>query len=906
MNAEPWVLDAASATRAQPLVRIVPGRQDLSIWSKTLFADSPDSLIREFLARVFSVEEVNEVEIQRRDAFGRLRYKRSADKAGIWRKLGRALHGADTAHSSVGHTIAAASSVPLGIDALYLPEHSIGPIRIYRVGSSLSSWRIRRRQGNGAICLAHPVLFNRKDIAYRLEEELAAILGVEAYRTNILTASVSIRFDPHTIDLDLLVRQLEKSWPRLLNGLEGPPSSKRLVASGGLLALSYTGQYLVPAVKPIAVLGVALYGAPNVINATKQIAHFRIGLPALYSAGLVFMLIGGMPFASSVMAVLMQVWKHLGYGTAKRAQRRLFAIHRRRAAKARLLHGDGLEISVDVDSLAAGDRILVREGEVIPVDGIVTAGFAAVDEEFLSGAVGAIDKIPGDPVYAASIIRGGSLIVRVEKIGENTAAGSIGARLPHTQIDFLPSSADAQRIANRNATPALAAAAINLAVTGLMRPSQALIRPDYLTAPQMTAQLGALHNLADGLSRGIYFRDPAALDRLAATDTYVFDDDCDLERRQIEVAAVIAVAGLSEDVILGYTAAAFPVTQNERTIALFAEAGRRDAPIPAVSERTRHAGVVRYLDGHAHLIEIAAPAYIEARDLPVPREVKDRLAAFAEALDDHDKYGREGDEGTRRDFAHQEPLRPAFVLRDGVILGVVILRRQGKLEARDVITALKAHNKRTRFIHISSRPQEEAQERAERVGISTVFGNLDHAGKIRTLERLGHRIVWVGDGAAPGSLSLIKISAVSISVGGLATIASDAADITLLQPGLAGLVPLRSIGRAHRSRIEADYRMVYAANLIGAAGGFAAGFGSLESGLVSHAATGIIFIRHWKRLHDLVSRLEKRRTTLLSSIHMESDQPIAQISGDIKGEERLIDYRDLNAIVEPDSSGEGI
>ena len=99
------------------------------------------------------------------------------------------------------------------------------------------------------------------------------------------------------------------------------------------------------------------------------------------------------------------------------SQRRLFATHRQRSTWARVVRGDGREHEVDIDVLKVGDVIAVREGEIIPADGVVTEGLAAVDEEALCGVVGAVDKSPGDAVYAASFVRDGRLMVRVEKLG---------------------------------------------------------------------------------------------------------------------------------------------------------------------------------------------------------------------------------------------------------------------------------------------------------------------------------------------------------------------------------------------------------------------------------------------------------------------------------------------------------
>ncbi|MGD0116618.1 MAG: ATPase [Candidatus Binatus sp.] len=870
-------------------MRIAPRADGVSIWSSDLFGEPAGSHLREFLSRVFSVSEVATVEIRRAESFGRVRYDSSANPPEVWLKLSRALGQFGASHPSPEADDAVLK--PLGVESLYLDGPPELPIRVGRVGSSLSTWRLRY-QSDHRIRLTHPILLNRKDVAYRLEEELTAILGVEEFRTSTLTSSVAVRFNPALLNPERLIRQLEKSWPRLLEGLEGPPSAARLVAASGLLGLAFTGQYLVPRLKPLALLGVAAYGAANVKNAAKQLAQWEVGLPTLYSVGLAFTLLSGMPFSSSVMAVFMQFWPRLAYQTMTRSQRRLFAVHRQRATWARLVR-DGEEIEVDLDALTAGDVIEVGEGETIPVDGVVTEGLAAVDEEALSGRAGAADKTPGDAVYASTFVRHGRLKVRVEKIGSDTVAGYIGSLLPHSKIDNLLSSAEAERIANRNARRALALAGANLVLRRRLRSSQAVVRPDYVTAPRLGAQLGALHDLADGLRRGIFFRDPTALDRLPATDVYVFDETAALERMQLEVADIFPARDVSVEAVLGYATAAFPAGQNERARALQTRSVELRAPIPAIFQRSRYAGAIRYLDSGNRLIEIAAPAYLAAVGVKVPAQLAETVAASPYAHNPR----RAG--GGNKFVAHEEPfLRPLWVLRDGEVLGAVTFRREGAPEGIKIIADLQARNRRARFVYLSSQAQAAAAAVAGRFGFSSAFGGLDADDKARAITRLGNRTIWIGDGASPEAIPSIEASTVSVSVAGVATAPRDAADIVLLQPGLDNLVPLRSIGRDHRTRIQADYRTVYTANLLSVAGGLFAGFGSLEAGLTSNAGTAYVYLRHRRHLRDLISQVETKRAILKSPAREESEHTADALHAGLDAAEEFVAYREIDRSAE--------
>ncbi len=399
---EPRVLDLAvvekeegSPPAVSARVRIAPERGGVAIWSQPLFNDPASHNLRLFLSRVFSLQEISAAEIDRRAGVGRLKYETSNDAPSIWRKLKQVLI-QRTAVDLDDEVRSEYGAAPLGVDRLYLDTPATLPIRIGRIGSHLSTWRLRY-QTDDRVRLTHPILRNRKDVAYRLEEELTEILGVRSFRTNIMAASVVVRFNPRRINVYRLLRHLERAVPHLVDGLEGPPPSTRFFASSTLITTAFAAQFFVPTLIPFTLAGVAIYGFPNVISAAKLLARGKIGLPVLYTGTLTFTLLSGMPFSAAMMALLMQLWPRLAYQTMTKSQRRLFATHRQRPSWARLVHAEGLEFEVDIERLKVGDTIAVHEGEIVPVDGVILGGLAAVDQEALTGRAGALDKAPGRP-----------------------------------------------------------------------------------------------------------------------------------------------------------------------------------------------------------------------------------------------------------------------------------------------------------------------------------------------------------------------------------------------------------------------------------------------------------------------------------------------------------------------------
>jgi len=832
--------------------RIALGADTVSIWSSEIFGGDEPSRVRDFLARAFAVDEVEDVELRRSKGFGRVRYRALANPARVWQKLSRALRSGDDA--AVSNTSAAAVS-PVDADQLYLDGPGSRSIRVSRIGGVLSTWRVRQ-QGANTLRLSHPVLRNRRDIIFRLEEELASLLGVEAYRASALTAAVSIRFDASTTTAPRLVRELERAWPRLLDGLDGPPSRIRLAAAGGLLGLAYTGQYVVPALRPLAVAGVALYSTPNVVNAAKQLTRGQIGVSALYTTGLAFMLVTGLPFTASVMATFMQLWPHLTHRSIVQSQRRIFAALRRHSSWARLANADGSEVEVSVDRLVEGDVVSVRSGELVPVDGVVESGAAAVTADVLFGSNRVEDRYPNEPIFAGSRVQDGQLTIRIQRTGTQTRASELASLLPRGLLLDLPAAAEAERIANRNAKPALAGALLALALTRAPFPAQAIIRPDYATGARIGAQLAAARSLALAFQGGVLFRKPAALDRIDQSEVYVLDDSAGLERRSIEVTVVETVRDVSAELVIGYAAAAQRGARSERSQALSAFAQRRGASRPKPEGFERKSGVARYRDGEGNTIEIATPERIAQTGVAVPHfsgRLRRRSAAPADSALASAEAG----------------LRPLWVLRNGAIIGVISLSRTGPIVGKQAVAALRAHaqaaSAQPQIIYLSRGAEGDTQALARALGIEHARAGLSPEAKADVIRALGRRVLWIGDGSDPASEPAIAASTTSLSVASLARTAEERADISLPYDGLARLPQVLQLGRAHARGIEADYQTLYTTNLIGVAAALAVGIPPLQVGLLSNLGTGIVYSRHAMLLSRLAHAAELKRARLTRS-----------------------------------------
>ena len=192
------------------------------------------------------------------------------------------------------------------------------------------------------------------------------------------------------------------------------------------------------------------------------------------------------------------------------------------------------------------------------------------------------------------------------------------------------------------------------------------------------------------------------------------------------------------------------------------------------------------------------------------------------------------------------------------MLAVVQFARTGERQVAHLIAGLRRENADARFAHVSSKPQEEAERATEVLGLDAVYGGLDAQGKAQVFRSLAVPAAWIGDGADRGAAPARAASAVSISLSGLDSLARDEADIVLLRDDVDALLAPRIAAASHVNRLESDYRKVYVANLLAVAGGFAAGFGSLQAGLTSNVGSAAVFLGRWRALASLAARAQRR------------------------------------------------
>ncbi|WP_058367474.1 heavy metal translocating P-type ATPase [Haloparvum sedimenti] len=489
------------------------------------------------------------------------------------------------------------------------------------------------------------------------------------------------------------------------------------------------------------------------------------------------------------------------------------------------VNGDGTGTAafeeVAVDDLAAGDRVLVREGERIPVDGAVLEGEAPVDEAVVTGESVPVAKAPGDRVVGGSVVADGAITVEV-----GTEATSSLDRIAELVWDLQSSNHGVQGLADRLATvfvPLVLALAV-LATAGYLALGAAV--PDAMLvgltvlivscpcALGLATPLAVASGLRDALRRSIVVFDETVFERLRDADTVVFDKtgtlttgdfrvvetDCGddllaaaaaLERRSSHpVAAAIADAGptaAESDTAVaadgGTVASGSEVPETEA-----ADASGAEREGPSVEEFRTHAkGVSGVVDGRE--VVVGHPDLFAARGWTVPD-------AVARAVDEARETGRV----------------PVAVGRDGTAEGVVVVGDELREGWADVLSGLT--DRGVEVVVLTGDDERAAAAFSDHPAISQVFAGVPPEGKAETVGRLSAAgtTVMVGDGT--NDAPALARADLGVALGSGTAMAADAADVAVVDDDLGSVETVFDLAAAAGARVKQNVGWAFCYNAV--------------------------------------------------------------------------------------------
>lgn len=555
-------------------------------------------------------------------------------------------------------------------------------------------------------------------------------------------------------------------------------------------------------------------------------AERRLTLPTLNAFNHTLLWANGLFLLDGIIFILASTGYKINHTSQVRSRRQLVNIFGRLPRHVWVLR-DEEEVQIAFDQLQVGDILVVGVGEMIPIDGVIVDGYAAIDQHRLTGESQPAEKGVGDAVLASTVVLAGRILIRVEKAGDETVAAQIGAMLEKTASYQMSITSKAFQMANRSVTPTFAAAGLAWLLIGPM--GAAAITSTMFGLNIMISGPLALRNfLTVATRRGILIKDGRSLDLLNEVDTVIFDKTGTLTLEQPNVAEVHAFADWPAHDVLRYAAALEQRQSHPIARAITSYAQEQGAVLPVIDEARYELGLGLQANIDGRLVRVGSDRFLQAQGVV--------LRADVQAL-----------QKNRHALGHSL----VMVAVDDTLVGAIELQPTIRPEAQAVIDELRRRG--LDFYIISGDQEGPTESLARALGIDNYSADTlpeNKAQIVEQLQREGRAVCFVGDGIND-SIALKKAN-VSISLRGSTMVAMDTAQIVLMDTTLTELPMIFQLADEMADNLKVTRTLAVAPTLGIWAGVFLLNFGVLQ-------AAGLFEISLWVGIANAMRPLWKHK-----------------------------------------------
>ena len=495
------------------------------------------------------------------------------------------------------------------------------------------------------------------------------------------------------------------------------------------------------------------------------------------------------------------------------------------------LQANGTEILTKITDVKPGDRIVIRAGGMIPLDGKVAEGEAMVNQSSLTGESMPVPKRPGSPVYAGTVAEEGECVICVEKLSGSGRYDRVVRMIEESEKLKSTAEDKASRMADRLVPYTLAGTALTYLLTRNVTKMLSVLMVDFSCALKLAIPIAVLSAMRECNGYHISVKGGRFLEAVAKADTIVFDKTGTLTYAAPKVAQIVSFGGHDEAEMLRLAACLEEHYPHSMANAVVEEAKRRGLTHEEYHSQVQYLvahGISSMVEGKKVVIG-SAHFVFEDEGCRIPEGEQDKYNELSAA------------------YSH------LYLCVDGELAAVICIHDPLRREARDAIKALH----KSGFVNVvmmTGDNRRTAESVAAEVGVDAVFAEVlpeDKASFIRQEKAKGHTVIMVGDGINDSPALSEADAGIAISTG--AAIAREIADITIASEDLFALVTLRRLSIALMGRIRNSYRFIVGFNLALIALGAAGFLPPTTSALLHNGATLGISL---KNMTDLPSEDE--------------------------------------------------
>lgn len=500
---------------------------------------------------------------------------------------------------------------------------------------------------------------------------------------------------------------------------------------------------------------------------------------------------------------------------------------------------DGQGVLVDVRTVTAGDRIIVRTGSMIPLDGRVVEGEASVNQASMTGEALPVHKAAGSYAYAGTVVEEGACVIAVEK----AAGGGRYDRIVRMieESEKLKSTAEdrAAHLADRLVPYTLGGTLLTYLLTRNVTKLLAVLMVDFSCALKLSMPIAVLSAMRESNQYHIAVKGGRFLEAVAKADTIVFDKTGTLTYAAPQVAEIVTFGGRAEDDMLRLAACLEEHYPHSLANAVVEEARAR-----GLNHEEYHSSV-EYVVAHGisstvegHKVVIGSYHFVfEDEGCCIPAGEEDRFAALSAA------------------YSH------LYLAVSGVLAAVICIADPLRQEAADAIRALHACGIR-KVVMMTGDNENTAAAVARAVGVDDYRAGVlpeDKAAFIRAERQAGHTVMMIGDGV--NDTPALSEADIGIAINTGAAIAREIADVTISSDDLFALCTLRQISEALMARINRNYRFIVGFNLLLIVCGVAGIIPPTTSALLHNASTLGVSLRSMTNLLPAEAAPEEKALT---------------------------------------------
>ncbi|QQP89509.1 heavy metal translocating P-type ATPase [Skermanella rosea] len=494
---------------------------------------------------------------------------------------------------------------------------------------------------------------------------------------------------------------------------------------------------------------------------------------------------------------------------------------------ARRIRVDGEDEEVPLEVVHVGDRLRVRPGEGVPVDGEVLEGRSAVDESMVTGESMAVAKEPGSKVIGGTVNQTGSLVMRADKVGADTMLSRIVTMVAEAQRSRAPIQRLADVVSGWFVPTVVVIAILSFIAWAIWGPTPAFaygliaaVSVLIIACPcalGLATPMSIMVGVGKGATAGVLIKNAEALERFEKVDTLVVDKTGTLTEGKPRVTAVVAAPGMDEATVLSLAASLERSSEHPLAAAIVASAKERGVPVEDVVDfdSVTGKGVVGKVGG--------------------------RTVALGNARMMQDQGITLGDLEARADDLRREGATALFAAIDGRPGGVIAVADPIKASTPHALETLRADG--VRIVMLTGDNRTTAEAVARKLGIDDVEAEVLPEDKNQVVKRLkaqGRVVAMAGDGV--NDAPALAEADIGVAMGTGTEVAIQSAGVTLVKGDLAGIARARVLSRATMRNIRQNLFLAFVYNALGvpvAAGVFYPLFGWTLSPIIAAAAMAL-------------------------------------------------------------------